>query len=151
MSDRRIIRDDALGPDALALIAQSEAELAAIYPPEVHYAFSPDQLRGAGVRFLVVYAGGTPVACGGVALLDGYAELKRIFCAVVRRGEGHADAVVIALEDEARDASHGLIRLETGLASPAAIRFYARLGYAEISPFGDYEENGSSVFMEKRL
>ncbi len=146
-----ISRDDALGADALDLIAQSEAELAALYPPEVRYAFSPDELRGAGVRFLVGHCDGTPVVCGGVALLDGYGELKRIFVRQDRRGSGFADAIVGALEDQAHKAGLPLMRLETGLASPAAIRFYSRLGYREIGPFGGYEENGSSVFMEKPL
>ena len=39
--------------------------------------------------------------------------------------------------------------LETGLASPEAIRLYARLGYRETGPFGTYVDNGSSVYMEK--
>ena len=151
MTNLSISRDDDLGPDALALIALSEAELASLYPPEVRYAFSPDQLRGAGVRFLVGYDGTAPVACGGVAPLDGYGELKRIFVTLRRRGEGFADAIVGALEDEARDFGLLMMRLETGLASPAAIRFYRRLGYAETGPFGDYVDNGSSVYMEKPL
>ena len=151
MSGLRIIRDDALGADALDLIAQSEAEQAAIYPPEVRYAFSPDELRDAGVLFLVGYAGDDPVACGGAAMLDGYAELKRIFVASSRRGEGFAQAIVAALEDQARAAGHTLMRLETGLDSPAAIRLYTGMGYGPIGPFGKYVENGSSVFMEKPL
>lgn len=151
MSGLTITRDDALGPDALALIALSEAELAALYPPEVRYAFSPDQLRGAGVAFLVGHDDGEAVACGGVALLDGYGELKRIFVRRDRRGRGHADAIVAGLEQIARTAGLACMRLETGKESPEAVRFYSRLGYAPIGPFGDYEENGSSIFMEKAL
>ena len=49
MSGLILTRDDDLSPDALGLIAQSEAELASIYPPEVRYAFSPSELRDAGV------------------------------------------------------------------------------------------------------
>lgn len=151
MSALVIRRDDALGPDALAMIAQSEAELAAIYPPEVRYAFSPDQLRDAGVAFVVGHLGEDPVACGGLALLDGYGELKRIFVTRRQRGQGYADAIVAALEEIALTAGRPLMRLETGLASPEAIRFYERIGYSRIGPFGDYQENGSSVFMEKAL
>lgn len=151
MSGLVITRDDALGTDALDLIGQSEAELAALYPPEVRYAFSPDQLRGAGVRFVVGREDDAPVACGGVALLDGYGELKRIFVRRDRRGRGHADTIVAALETIARDARLPLMRLETGLSSPEAIRLYARLGYRETGPFGSYVDNGSSVYMEKAL
>ena len=151
MSALAITRDDALGSDALALIEQSEVEQAALYPPEVRYAFSPDELRDAGVCFMVGHADGEAVACGGVALLDGYGELKRIFVRRDQRGQGYADAIVAALEDAARDVGLPVMRLETGLASPEAIRFYTRIGYREIGPFGAYEENGSSVFMEKAL
>ena len=151
MSRLTITRDDGLGPDALSLIEQSEAELASIYPPEVRYAFSPVELRDAGVLFLVGYANGIPTACGGLALLDGYGELKRIFVRSAARGQGYADAIVAALEVEGREAGIACIRLETGHDSPAAIRLYSRLGYRKIGPFGQYEENGSSVFMEKTL
>lgn len=151
MSGLILSRDDELGPDALALIGQSEAELAAIYPAEVRYAFSPSELRDAGVRFVVGHVATTPVACGGVALLDGYGELKRIFVTRSHRGSGFADAVVAELERIAVQNNRTCMRLETGEASPEAIRFYTRLGYARIGPFGAYEENGSSVFMEKSL
>lgn len=151
MTTLSIARDDALGAEALALIAQSETEPAALYLPEVRYAFSPDELRNAGAWFVVGREGATPVTCGGVALLDGHDELKRIFVTRVYRGRGHADAIVAALEDIARQAGHSCMRLETGHASPEALRFYARNGYRKIGPFGDYREHGSSVFMEKTL
>lgn len=77
--------------------------------------------------------------------------MKRIFVTRARRGRGHADAIVAAPEDIAQGAGRPCMRLETGLASPEAIRFYTRIGYREIGPFGAYEENGSSVFMEKAL
>lgn len=146
-----IRRDDALGPDALALIAGSEAELASIYPAEVRFAFSPEQLTASRTVFLVAYRDGQPVGCGGLAPLDGYGELKRIFVPVEARGQGIAGAIVTALEAEARALGLPLVRLETGHASPAAISAYSRLGYARCGPFGDYVENGSSVFMEKHL
>ena len=56
-----------------------------------------------------------------------------------------------ALEDVARQDGYGIVRLETGLASPDALALYRKLGYREISPFGVYVDNGSSVFMEKPL
>ena len=151
MSGLILTRDDDLSPDALGLIAQSEAELASIYPPEVRYAFSPSELRDAGVCFVVGKLDETPVACGGVALLDGYGELKRIFVTRSHRGRGCADEIVAELEKIAKASGRNCMRLETGEASPEAIRFYSRLGYARIGPFGAYEENGSSVFMEKVL
>ena len=135
--------------DALRLIGESEAELASIYPPELRYALSPEQLMDIGARFVVARVDGVAMGCGGVAVFDGYAELKRIFTTRAARGRGVAKAIVAALEEIAKGAGLSVVRLETGLASPEAIALYKRLGYREIGPFGEYEENGSSVFMEK--
>ncbi|MEM6906415.1 MAG: GNAT family N-acetyltransferase [Pseudomonadota bacterium] len=146
-----IRRDDALGADALGLIAESEAEQAAIYPPEVRHAFSPEALRGAGTIFLVGYRAGQAVACGGVAPLLGYGELKRIFTTVPAWGTGAAREILAALEDVARAEGLPLMRLETGKDSPEALRLYHRAGYIPCPAFGAYRENGSSIFMEKAL
>lgn len=151
MSEIELLRDDALGPDALAMIAESEAELVSIYPPEVRYAFSPEQLTDAGVAFLVAYRDETPVGCGGIAFYDGFAELKRIFVTVTARGARIAGIIVEGLENLVRDSGRSIVRLETGEDSPEAIRLYERLGYTRRGPFAGYEENGSSVFMEKVL
>lgn len=136
-------------PGALRLIGESEAELAGIYPPELRYALSPEQLMDIGARFVVAEVEGVAMGCGGVALFEDFAELKRIFTTRAARGRGVAKAVVAALEEIAKGAGLSVVRLETGLASPEAIALYKRLGYREIGPFGEYAENGSSVFMEK--
>ncbi len=140
-----------LHPDALAMIAGSEAELAAIYRPELRYAFSPQQLVDAAVAFRVAYRDRVPVGCGGMAACAGYGELKRMYVIPEARGTGVAPALIAALEAEARAQGLPLMRLETGSASPAAIRLYGREGYVLRPPFGEYVKNGSSVFMEKRL
>ncbi|MEO0914263.1 MAG: GNAT family N-acetyltransferase [Pseudomonadota bacterium] len=147
----RLTRDDALGPDTLAMIAESEAELAGIYPPEVRFAFSPDELRGAGVIMLVAHRGATPVGCGGLAPCAGYGELKRIFVTQSARGTGVVQAILAGLEAEASALGLHRIKLETGTRSPEAIRAYEKCGYRRRGPFGPYVENGSSVFMEKAL
>ena len=146
-----VLRRDPLHADALAMIEGSERELAALYDPSVRHAFSPDELVTGGVRFFVLYDGERPQGCGGYALYVGFAELKRIFVPKGLRSAGRADAIVARLEEGARAEGAPLMRLETGLASPEAIAFYKRMGYAPRGPFADYVENGSSVFMEKAL
>lgn len=147
----QIERTSPLDPKALILIECSEREQAALYPPEVRFAFSPQQLVDGDVRFFVGCDGETPATCGGYGNYGTYGELKRIYVAPGYRGAGWADALIAACEDHARAEGLAMMRLETGLASPAAIRLYARLGYDDRGPFADYVENGSSVFMEKRL
>jgi putative acetyltransferase len=41
--------------------------------------------------------------------------------------------------------------LETGYRQESAIRLYERLGYKKCGAFGDYKDDGVSVFMEKEL
>ncbi|MEM1314715.1 MAG: GNAT family N-acetyltransferase [Pseudomonadota bacterium] len=160
MTDLRLIPRPPGHPDALKMIEGSEAELAALYPPEVRFAFSPQELIDAGVDFVVAYLGDTPVGCGGMApcpadpgdgARGGYGELKRIYVAPDGRRRGLAKRIVAALEETARARGLGRMRLETGEDSPDAIGLYGSLGYARRGPFGAYEENGASVFMEKRL
>ena len=148
---KAITRIDPLHPDALVLIDGSEQEQAALYPPHLRSAFSPQQLVDGAVRFFVGHDNGTPASCGGYGHYGGFGELKRIYVAPAYRGAGWSDAIIRACEDHARDEGLPLMRLETGLASPAAIKLYGRHGYLPRGHFGDYVENGSSVFMEKAL
>lgn len=140
-------------PDALAMIAGSEAWLAAIYPPHLRYALDPEELVAAGTRFVTAYLDDRPVGCGGLAFCrdgdEAWAELKRIYADPAWRRRGIATTVVAALEAIARAGGATVLRLETGLASPDALALYDRLGYRRRGPFGAYVENGSSVFMEK--
>ncbi|MEL6914592.1 MAG: GNAT family N-acetyltransferase [Pseudomonadota bacterium] len=146
-----VARIDPLHPDARLLIAGSEAEQSAFYPPEHRYAFSPEELVAGDIRFFLGRAGDAPAVCGGYGSYGAYAELKRVYVAPAHRGQGWADALIAACEAGARAEGLALMCLETGEASPAALKVYARLGYARRGPFGPYAENGSSVFMEKAL
>lgn len=67
------------------------------------------------------------------------------------RGRGVAEALLATVDVEAAACGLGVLRLETGTASFAALRLYARLGWRPRGPFGVYRENGLSVFLEKRL
>ena len=151
-------RVEAVGPEspeARALVAASESELSALYASEHRNALSVEALVALGADYVVARdPAGRALAGGGLAVLadDGrYGELKRLVTLPEARRRGAARAVVAALEALARTRGLRLMRLETGEASPEAIALYARLGYRRRGPFGRYAENGSSVFMEKRL
>ncbi len=56
-----------------------------------------------------------------------------------------------ALAETARAENLAAIRLETGIHQPEAIGLYRSGGYTEIPPFGSYQPDPLSLFMEKRL
>ena len=56
-----------------------------------------------------------------------------------QRRQGHASAVLDALEAAARDRGYRRLRLETGPAQPEARSLYERRGYAGIAPYGRYD------------
>ncbi len=56
-----------------------------------------------------------------------------------------------AVEDMARDEGLTALKLETGDELDAACRLYERHGFTRCRAFGDYENNGVSVFYEKAL
>jgi putative acetyltransferase len=91
------------------------------------------------------------VGCGALVLNDGWGELKRMFVRPSVRGRGIAQRILALLEAAARERGFAVMRLETGVSQPEALRLYERAGYVRRGPFGDYGPDPLSVFMEKRL
>lgn len=141
---------------AKLLVGELETVLSAEYPPEARHGLPLSAIFQPHIHFLVAQVGGVPAGCGGVALLDGFAELKRMYVREAYRGRGVAVELLGRLAAVASDAGFCLLRLETGAAQHAALRFYAREGFRICSAFGDYarmkpQAIATSVFMEKVL
>jgi putative acetyltransferase len=145
-------------PQVQALLAELDAYLASLYDPEDIYALDLASLMEPSVTFLGAWHDDTLVGCGAVRLMPAeaqtegrpYGEIKRMFVSPARRGGGIARRVLAALEDHLRGQSIDRALLETGDPQVEAVRLYERTGYVRRGPFGDYPDNGSSVFMEKR-
>src|SRR5215510_16194089 len=60
-----------------ALIAELEEILSAEYPPEQRHGLRLEALFQPHIRFFVARFDGVAVGCGGVALFDDFAEVKR--------------------------------------------------------------------------
>ena len=56
-----------------------------------------------------------------------------------------------SLEREAASVGVTRMQLETGIRQPEAIALYRTFGYGERGPFGAYQPDPLSLFMEKRL
>jgi putative acetyltransferase len=136
------------------LIAELEDVLSAQYPPENRHGLPLEAIFQPRVRFFVATLDGAPVGCGGVALFEGFAEVKRMYVRPAARGQGVARAVLARIEAETRAASLPVMRLETGDRQTDAVRLYRRYGFTDCPPFGDYAELpphaiAASIFLEK--
>ena len=142
--------------DVRALVTELEATLAAEYPPEQRHGLKLEAIFQPHIRFFVARLDGAAVGCGGVALFENFAEVKRMFVRPHARGSGVAQAILQRLEDEARDAGLPNLRLETGTRQEAAMRLYERAGFRRCAAFGDYakmnpDATRTSVFFDKAI
>jgi GNAT superfamily N-acetyltransferase len=138
-------------PVALELVAAMVDEMGTLYEPGLARSpMSPEDLSPPGGGFLVLSEAGRAVAGGGVKRLDARAcEIKRMYVVREARGRGVGRALLVALEELARDLGYAVVRLDTGAKQPGAKRMYLRAGYAEVP---DYNRNPYAAFWgEKRL
>jgi ribosomal protein S18 acetylase RimI-like enzyme len=141
-------------PSVAGMLRHSEEYVHELYPPESVHMLPVGELGSPSVRFLVARAteSGNPLGCGAVVLhSDGSGEVKRMYVDACARRQGVGAGVLTALERVARAEGIRTMRLETGTAQPEAIALYRTFGYTERGPFGSYEEDPLSIYMEKYL
>jgi putative acetyltransferase len=141
-------------PELRDLIGELNAVLGAAYEPHQRHGLAIEQLFEPHLRFFLARWDGIAVGCGGVALFDGYGEVKRMYTRPALRGRGVAKALLAKIADEARAAGLPLLRLETGIHQPEAIGLYERVGFRPCRPFGAYRAMSArqietSLFFEK--
>lgn len=143
---------DPADPDAQTLIAALDADLQVRYP---HVTLAPvdiSPLASPRGCFLLGWHEGRPVACGGWRVLDACTiEVKRMYVDPSMRRHGVARALLVALEDSARERGFTRVRIETGEHQPEAVALYGQAGYARIPPFGEYVGNSFSICFEKTI
>ena len=148
----KVSRETPRQDDVVTLIRQSDALMQSLYPAESNHLVDIDSLAQPHVHFFVAREHGRALGCGAFVLgADGHAEMKRVFVDPAARGKGVARAIMEALEREAAKLGVTLMQLETGIRQPEAITLYRKFGYAERGPFGAYQPDPLSLFMEKRL
>ncbi len=150
--DVRIDLEDPAQPEAIALLHAGEAHSASLYPAESNHHLLLDALREPNVRFMIARDNdGRAIATSALVLHDRWAELKRMWVEPDMRGRGLSKAVLLALIAKARSEGVCTLRLETGIASHAALRLYAGAGFERRGAFANYREDPLSVFMEMEL
>jgi putative acetyltransferase len=137
-------------PEVHALLRQSDAYFASLYPAESNHLIDAAALAEPNVRFLVARRDGIAVGCGALVLgTDGEAELKRMFVAPEARGLKIGALLLDALEAAAKTEAVRVIRLETGVRQPESLALYRRHAYTERGPFGSYQKDPLSTYFEK--
>jgi putative acetyltransferase len=134
------------------LIAALDSYLSSLYPPASNHFLDLEQLSRPDVRFFVARREGAPLACGALRIdAAGYGEVKRMYVAPSARGQGLGRAILARIEAQAAREGVRLMRLETGIHQAEAIALYRSCGYVDCDPFGEYQTDPLSRFMEKRL
>jgi GNAT superfamily N-acetyltransferase len=149
-------------PDAVRLIAELQAVYEERYGDGDSTPVDVGEFAAPHGFFVVGYAGGGAVACGGwraragddpadPQVRPGDAEIKRMYVAAPWRGRGFARAVLAELERTAAAAGRTRLILETGTAQPEAIGLYLACGYAPVPTFGIYRDDPGSRCFAKPL
>jgi putative acetyltransferase len=143
-------------PELHDLIGELNDVLGAAYEAHQRHGLSIDQLFEPHVRFFRARLDGIVVGCGGVAVFEDYAEVKRMYTRPAARGRGVAKALLYIIQAEVRRADKSVLRLETGTYQREAIGLYERMGFRSCGPFGPYaampaRNIETSLFFEKIL
>ena len=101
---------------------------------------------------IVAYINNTAAGCGCFKTFDkNTAELKRMFVDDQFRGEGIGAAILIELENWAKELGYASIILETGTVQIGAVALYKKYGYTVIPNFDPYIGNELSICFKKNL
>jgi GNAT superfamily N-acetyltransferase len=150
--DLRLVDDRLDSPIGHELVSELLAELAARYgspDPDEPSALELAPPRGA---FLVAWADGTALGCGGVRVFDGdVGEIKRMYTRPAARRRGIARVLLAAIEERARTLGYARLVLETGMKQPEAMALYESFGYEPITPYGQYKDYADSRCYGKDL
>lgn len=146
-----ITTEDPDTPDAIALLDELSAALAAITGDSGSSSFDAADVRVARACFAVARdAGGQAAGCGALRPLAGdVAEVKRMYARPGHPGAG--SALLAFLEVTAARLGYRDLWLETRAVNQRAVRFYLARGYRPIPNYGKYAGNAEAVCMAKRL
>ena len=165
-----------VGAEADHLLVLSDEYMASLYPAESNHLVSSESLQTGDAIFLGAFTSSTmssssetadqPEKTGG--LLSGgdvgecigcvaarfyreagYAEIKRLYVQEAHRGLGLSRTLMSAIEAEILAEDVDCARLEMGIYQPEADALYRSIGYRNIPPFGDYQVDPLSQFLEK--
>jgi putative acetyltransferase len=114
------------------------------------HALDHEALRAPDITLWAIWDGDAVIGVGALKRMsDDHGEIKSMHTVEERRRSGAASAMLRHIIAAARDAGMSRVSLETGswpYFVPARA-LYARFGFIECGPFGDYVPDPNSVFM----
>jgi len=146
----RICAEPPTSSSVTALMRERDDYFDRLYANDDRNARSVD-LSEESLIFLTIRTGQELVGCGALLMRPEYGELKRFYLREAFRGRGLGRGLVRAIEIEAGRRGCRKLMLETGVLQPDAIALYEGQGFVRRGPFGAYEEDTLSVFMEKTV
>jgi putative acetyltransferase len=150
----RIVEGGLDDPRVVALLATHVATARAETAPGSAHALDLSALRAPDVTFWSAWDGDVAAGIGALKrLADDHGEIKSMHTASTLRGRGVGSAMLGHIIATARSRGMTRLSLETGSWAyfAAARALYARHGFEECAPFGDYRPDPNSVFMTLAL
>ena len=147
-----IAAESPLQDDVRVLVAELNATLLELTPPEFVFHMTVEQMAEPGTTVFIAREDGLAVACGALKRHDGgIGEIKRMYTRPSHRGRKIGAEIVRCIEEQARRDELARLVLETGDRHPAAWTVYERAGFTRCGPVLDYPDSKWSVFYEKAL
>jgi len=154
MTAFRIVPGDFDDDRIVALLAGHFAAMRSTGPAESCHVMPLDAMREAELDFFAAWDGDQLAGVGAVKRLGGgHGEIKSMHTAAAYRRRGVGQATLDHLVAHALALGLTRLSLETGAGEffVPARAMYARNGFSECEPFGDYRPDPNSVFMTRAL
>ena len=138
-------------PDIKNLLQSSHQLMKDLYPDEANSYLSISELCSSNTHFLGARQDKTYYGCGALYVNLDYGELKSLFVEPSVRGNGIATLLMQEILLIAKKLNLNILKLETGVGLDSALNLYKRFEFEYCEPFGNYIENGYSIFMKKEI
>lgn len=146
-----IKRTDSNNPDFINLVGQLDKYLADIFGVKQKY-YDQFNIINNSNTVVIAYENNLPVGCGCLREFDtNTVEVKRMFVPAAHRNKGIATAILLELEEWAKELGYINIILETGTLLTEANNLYQKHNFHVTEKWGQYVGVETSVCMKKIL
>ena len=141
-----------LQDDVRLLVAELNAYLLKLTPPEYCFHLTVEHMAEPDVTVWVARDSGEAIGCGALKRHDTrIAEVKRMFTRESHRGQGVGRRILGEILNSALDEGLEELVLETGDRHHAAWAVYEKAGFMRCGPVLNYPDSEFSVFYHKQL